>query len=58
MLNLIPKPTSIFESESEFIVSSKTKIVLQKEKEEIASIGSLLSEYMRQIGGFDLAVVG
>src|SRR5690349_6346863 len=54
---LIPKPTSIFESEGEFIVSSKTKIVVQKEKEEIASIGNLLSGYLRQIGGFEVAVL-
>jgi len=54
---LIPKPASILESEGEFIVSSKTKIVLQKEKEEIVSIGNLLSGYLRQIGGFEVAVL-
>ena len=56
MLNLIPKPTSIFESEGEFVLSPSTGIVLQKEKEEIASIGTLLSGYLRQISGFELAV--
>ena len=54
---LIPKPTSIFESEGEFIVSSKTRIVLQKEQEEIASIGNLLSGYLRQVSGFELNVL-
>src|SRR5690348_5545891 len=54
---LIPKPTSIFESEGEFIVSSKTNIVASKEKEEIASIANLLSGYLRQIGGFEVAVL-
>jgi hexosaminidase len=54
---LIPKPTSIFESEGEFVLSPNTRIVLQKENEEIASIGNLLSGYLRQIGGSDLAVL-
>ena len=57
MLNLIPKPASIFESDGEFIVSSNTKIVVQKEKEDSASIGNLLSGYLRQIGGFEIAVL-
>ena len=54
---LIPKPTSIFESVGEFVLSPNTRIVVQKENEEIASIGNLLSGYLQQISGFDLAVL-
>ena len=54
---LIPKPSSIFESQGEFIISSNAKIFVQKEAEEIASIGNLLSGYLREIGGFELAVL-
>ena len=54
---LIPKPTSIFESQGEFIVSSNTRIVLQKENDEIASIGNLLSAYIQHVSRYEAAVV-
>ena len=54
---LIPKPTSMFESEGEFIVSSNTKIVLEKENQEVASIGGFLSTFLGQISGEELPVV-
>ncbi|HEU4744169.1 MAG TPA: beta-N-acetylhexosaminidase, partial [Anaerolineales bacterium] len=57
MPNLIPKPTSILESEGEYIVSSKTRIVLQKENHEIAPIANLLSAYLQQVSSYEAAVV-
>lgn len=57
MLNLIPKPTSISESEGEYIVSSKTRIVLQKENDEIAPIANLLSAYLKQVSDDEATVV-
>lgn len=57
MPNLIPKPTSISESEGEYIVSSKTRIVLQKENDEIAPIANLLSAYLKQVSDDEATVV-
>ena len=53
---LIPKPTSIFESEGNFIVSATTKIFLQNENHEIASMGNLLSTDLRKFGGHEVAI--
>jgi hexosaminidase len=56
MHNLIPKPTSIFESEGNFIVSPNTKILLQKEIHEIAALGNLLSTFLGKFSGYTDAV--
>ena len=57
MHNLIPKPTSIFETAGNFIVSTNTRILLQKENREMVSIGDLLSAYLQQVSGHEVPVV-
>ena len=49
---LIPKPASLLTSQGTFTISTDTKIVLQQENGEIASIGKLLSTYLGRPGGF------
>ena len=53
---LIPKPASIFESEGNFLLSSNTRILLQKEDNELTSIGNLLAGYIREATGKEFPV--
>jgi hexosaminidase len=57
MHNLIPKPTSIFESEGDFLISTKTKIISQKEDREVAFIATQLSASLTQVAGDEVTVV-
>jgi hexosaminidase len=54
---LIPKPASVFSSAGDFILSSNTKIVVPKENPEVASIGNLLSSYLKEISDDEVDVV-
>jgi hexosaminidase len=53
---LIPKPASIFESQENFLLSPNTRILLQKEDNETASIGNLLAGYIREATGKEFPV--
>lgn len=54
---LIPKPTSISETAGEFIVSANIKILVQKENDEIASIGNLLASYIRAVSDYEDSIL-
>jgi hexosaminidase len=56
MHNLIPKPTSFLPSTGSFTISPNTKILLSTGVKEIVAIGNLLSEYLRQTSGHEIAV--
>jgi hexosaminidase len=56
MHNLIPKPTSFFQSTGNFIISSDTKIFLQKENSEVVSIAKLLSIALREASGCEIEI--
>jgi hexosaminidase len=53
---LIPKPASIFESQENFLLSPNTRILLQKEDNELTSIGNLLAGYIREATGKEFPV--
>ena len=53
---LIPKPTSISQSSGNFTFSRDTKIIVQKDNHEIASIAQLLSSYIQEISSYDISV--
>jgi hexosaminidase len=53
---LIPKPASIFESQENFLLSPNTRILLQKDDNELSSIGNLLAGYIREATGKELPV--
>ena len=53
---LIPKPASIFESQDNFLLSSNTRILLQKDDNELSSIGNLLAGYIREATEKELPV--
>src|SRR6266498_2418184 len=56
MHNLIPKPTSFLASTGGFTISPNTKILVRTEDEELVAIGNLLSEYLQQASGHEIAV--
>ena len=56
MLKLIPKPTSIFESQGTFVVSTDTKISLETDRPEVTSIANLLSEVMQEVVEYEILV--
>jgi hexosaminidase len=53
---LIPRPTSIFQSTGNFAISQDTKIFPQKDNSEVASIANLLSSYLQEASGYEVAV--
>ena len=53
---LIPKPTSFFQSTGNFIISSDTKIFLQKENSEVVSIAKLLSIALREASRCEIEI--
>ena len=53
---LIPKPTSFFQSTGNFIISSDTKIFLQKENSEVVSIAKLLSTSLKEASGCEIEI--
>ena len=54
---LIPKPTSVFESEGNFVISPNTIIFSQKENRETALIANLLSTFLKEVRGYEVPVV-
>jgi hexosaminidase len=56
MHNLIPVPASILPSAGYFTILRNTKIILQEDHPEIASIGSLLSAYLGHTSGYEISV--
>ncbi len=53
---LIPKPTSLLSAKGNFIISPNTKLLIKTEDEEIAAIGNLLSTYLLETSGYEIAV--
>ena len=53
---LIPKPTSISQSEGNFTISQDTKIILQNENLEAASVANYLAAALRELNGFETPV--
>ena len=53
---LIPKPTSIFPSAGNFIISANTKILPQKDNHEVRSIANLLSAYLQEVSGYEILI--
>ena len=54
---VIPKPSSVSEAAGSFTVSANTKIVIQKEDHELASIAKLLAQYLGAVSPHEFAVV-
>lgn len=54
---LIPKPTSLFESEGSFTLSANTIIFLGTEDSETAVIAKFLSTSLREVSGFEVPVL-
>ena len=57
MHNLIPKPTSIFEYEGTFVISSNTIIFSQRDNPETVFIANLLSTSLGEVSGYEVPVV-
>jgi hexosaminidase len=57
MHKLIPKPTSVFKSEGNFVISSNTLIFSQRDNPESAFIANLLSTSLGEVSGYELPVV-
>jgi hexosaminidase len=57
MHNLIPKPTSISVAVGNFLLSSGTIIIAQKNNTEVLAQGQLLSESVQQATGYELPIV-
>jgi hexosaminidase len=56
MHNLIPKPTSFFQSSGVFAISPKTKILPQKDNHEVMPIANLLSTYLQEVSGDEVVI--
>ena len=54
---LIPKPTSVFESEGNFSLSRDTIIFTQKDNRETGFIANLLSTFLGEVSGYEAPVV-
>ncbi|HJQ13928.1 MAG TPA: glycoside hydrolase family 20 zincin-like fold domain-containing protein, partial [Anaerolineales bacterium] len=54
---LIPKPTSFFLSEGNFVLSPNTIIVVQAENSETAFISYILSKSLGEVSGYEIAVM-
>jgi hexosaminidase len=52
--NLIPKPTSISQLPGSFTFTRDTKIILQEDNHEVASIAELLAAYLREARGNEI----
>ena len=54
---LIPKPTSFFSSEGNFVLSPNTTIFLQADDSETALIAKLLATSLGEVSGYEISVI-